>query len=325
MSARHLTLPLPLVLLLMAGLSLPLPAGPAQATLRLATWNLEWLLTPATAQALQRRCRGGHGAGPRQGRQLPCDIVAQARSEADFRALAHRAALLDADVIALQEVENEAAAARVFAGYRFCLTARRDWQNVGFAVRRGLEFRCGPDVLDLSVGDRVRRGAQLTLFPGAATELRLLAVHLKSGCSRESLAATRGDCTLLARQAPALAAWIDTQVAAGRAFAVLGDFNRDLRREVRDGGGNRGSGLWQQLTDGQPRPERLQDASSGTPFLPCHAGQNFTGYIDYILLGGGLATRRVPGSFARHPFPDREALRHRLSDHCPLSVVVALH
>jgi endonuclease/exonuclease/phosphatase family metal-dependent hydrolase len=288
------------------------PAATA-AQIRLATWNLEWLISPEDALALRQRCRRGE-------KRLPCDVVQEgARSAADFDALARHAAALRADVVALQEVDGPAAAKRVFPDARFCFTQRRDWQNVGFAIRPGVPFRCEPDVASISLGDRVRRGAAVTLYPGDPREIRLLAVHLKSGCSREPLDSRARSCRQLAGQAPGVAGWIAEQTAAGRAFAVLGDFNRDLRGEAETG-----TGMWAQLVAGAPTDVPLVDAGAGTPFRACHSGQPFTRYIDYILLGGGLAARMRPGTFTRHVYDDRDAHHFRLSDHCPLSVAVRL-
>ena len=219
------------------------------AELHLATWNLEWLMNAETARDLRVRCQRGE-------RRLPCDVVQTgARSEADFQALRRHAERLDADVVALQEVEDASAASRVFRGYAFCFSARRDRQNVGFAVRRGLAFRCEADVEALSLDDRVRRGSVLTLFPGEPSELRLLSIHLKSGCSRDPLEGSMASCRTLARQGPVLGAWIDAQMASGRPFAILGDFNRDLR-----GDRKASDGLWAQIADGRPRVEVLRDA-----------------------------------------------------------------
>jgi endonuclease/exonuclease/phosphatase family metal-dependent hydrolase len=284
------------------------------ATLKLATWNLEWLMTPQTQLDLRLRCQRG------ERRRLPCDVVqGRPRSEADYRALGRHAAMLDADVVAVQEVADARAAALVFPGYDFCLTARRNWQNVGFAIRRGLAHRCDPDVDDISLDDRVRRGAAMTLFPGTASELRLLSLHLKSGCNREPLDSGRSSCRVLQSQAPGLARWIDAQVRSGHPYVLIGDFNRDLRadRAAR-------AGLWVRMADGSPRDEALDDAGAGSPFVTCQAGQTFTRYIDYILLGGGAAAWQEPRSFTRHPYRDVDAHRFRLSDHCPLSVRLKL-
>ncbi|MEZ5459546.1 MAG: hypothetical protein R3E65_09640 [Steroidobacteraceae bacterium] len=61
---------------------------------------------------------------------------------------------------------------RVFPDHRL-FTSRKHVQNTGFAIRRGLPFRCG-EYRPLSLNGRVRRGAELVLFPGEARELHLL-------------------------------------------------------------------------------------------------------------------------------------------------------
>jgi len=308
----------PLRVLLAALLALATAAcGTVQAggarDLRLATWNLEWLLSPDTALALRQRCLGGE-------RRLPCDVVQdRPRSAADLGALRRHGATVRADVVALQEVEGPAAAALLFPDHRFCFTQRRDVQNVGFAIREGVPFRCDPDVESVSLGDRVRRGAAVTLFPGEARELHLLAVHLKSGCSRDRLDARSRSCRQLAGQAPAVARWVREQADAGHAFALLGDFNRDLRDEP-----DAGRGLWSQLQQALPAGVTLVDAGAGTPFRACHSGQPFTRYIDYILVGGPAVRWLRPGTFARHVYDDRDAHHFRLSDHCPLSISLRL-
>ena len=106
-----------------------------------------------------------------------------------------------ADVIALQEVDGPDAAKLVFPNHEFCFSSRVHVQNIGFAVRRGQPFECGAEVRGLSMNDDVRRGVELRLFPGTPGELRLLSVHLKSGCSRDPLdSTTRASCGQLAAQ-----------------------------------------------------------------------------------------------------------------------------
>src|SRR5690606_33667367 len=88
----------------------------SSGTLRIATWNMEWLVAPATARAARIACRDGRRA------PLPCDVArTQARDSADLRALASQVRRLDADIIAFQEVENTAVARRVFRGYDICI------------------------------------------------------------------------------------------------------------------------------------------------------------------------------------------------------------
>lgn len=255
-------------------------------------------------------------------RRLPCDVVTRfERSSRDFSVLARYARSLDADVVALQEVDGASAARLVFPDYEFCFTGRQHVQNTGFAVRRGVPFRCGPDDRELSLGDTLRRGKELTLFPGEPGEIRLLSVHLKSGCSSAPLTGHDKACRDLARQAPILEAWIDGQARAGKRFAVLGDFNRDLLSEqARAATLQKAESLWAEIADGSPPEARLRNAAGGTAFRNCVPGQGYRGYIDNIVLSQTLAAEAIPGSFGRLTYSAADARHARLSDHCPVSI-----
>jgi endonuclease/exonuclease/phosphatase family metal-dependent hydrolase len=304
----------------------PLAPGTPPA-IKLASWNLEWLIAPEAFKDLKETCTRADERPADGGRHIPCDVAARLqRSTRDFRALARYAARLDADVIALQEVDGAAAGRLVFPGYNFCFTSREQIQNNGFAIRAGLAFRCGPDVRDLGARDRLRRGAQLILFPGEPREMHLLSVHLKSGCSRDPLNGPAQACRELARQVPALEAWIDEQGRSGRPFAVLGDFNRDLL-------GERGSArtptgallnIWPELDDADPPEADLVNAAERAPFLNCRPGQSYDAYIDFIVLSKSLGTMQIPGSFERITYSASDARRTRLSDHCPVATRIRL-
>ena len=256
-------------------------------------------------------------------RRLPCDVAYDLeRSTRDFETLARYARQLDADVIAVQEVDGPAAARLVFPGYEFCFTTRPHLQNNGFAIRAGLRYRCGSDLRALSLGDNLRRGAELILFPGEPGELHLLSIHLKSGCSTDLLNGPGRACAELARQVPALEAWIDEHARAGMRFGVLGDFNRDLlhdRGAARSATGQR-LRLWPELDDGDPPEADLANAAENAPFRNCTPGQGHTGYIDFVILSRALGARQLPGSFERLAYAPLDARRARLSDHCPVAV-----
>src|SRR5688572_31281623 len=125
-------------------------AAPAQ--IKIATWNLEWFMTPETLRALTPACLPSDA--PRDGarRALPCQVAHELnRSGEDIAALRAHARRLDADVIALQEVDGAAAARLVFPDYEFCFSGRISVQNNGFAIRRGVAFACGPELESLSL------------------------------------------------------------------------------------------------------------------------------------------------------------------------------
>lgn len=302
-------------------------AAIAAGDLKLATWNLEWLIAPEALQALRGRCTPEGVRAPPGTRSIPCDVAAKLnRSRADFDALARYARQLDADVIALQEVDGASAARLVFPGYRFCFTGSRNVQNTGFAIRPGIPYRCGPDLKALSLGDSVRRGAGLVLYPGEPRELRLLSVHLKSGCGNRLLDDRRKECAAVARQVPVLEGWIDREAAAGRPFAVLGDFNRNLLRDLGPARSETGAPLrlWPEIDDGAPPDADLANTAEGQRFVNCSMRQTFRGYIDYIVLSRSLGTVVVPGSFDRVVYRTEDAVRRKLSDHCPVSIRVRI-
>ncbi len=276
-------------------------ALPAQATdLKIATWNLAWLsLRPAGDPA------------------IPPDVPR--RGAADLDRLAGYARRLNADVVALQEVDGPEVAARVFDGrnYSFVFAEENDVQRVGFALHRSLRVTRHPDLAALDVQARsrfsLRRGVDVTVEAGGQ-RLRLLAVHLKSSCHDAPLAnASTPQCQALAAQVPVLAAWMAERRREGVAFAVLGDFNRRLN----------------------PREEMFQSLNAAAPVVsvaegysnPCWARGNSSGraFIDHILLGGAAREWWRRDSLKVMVYTETDPrLRELLSDHCPVSVQLSL-
>jgi len=297
------------------------PAG--GPTLRIATWNLEWLIAPEAFLGLARTCVPRDGSPGARERYIPCNVAMEPeRSALDLRVLERYVDRLDADIVALQEVDGIAAARRVFRNHDFCFTQRAGVQNTGFAISKGVPYRCGPDLLALSLDDRVRRGAELIVYPGEKREFRLLSLHLKSGCARRTLDDPRRDCQTLARQIPELERWIDEQAAAGRPFGLLGDFNHDLL--AGEGPARNAQGqirnLWAEINDGDPKGLELINVAAGQPFVNCAPDQNYRSYIDHTVLDARLAEWRVAGSFVRLTYEARDALQRKLPDHCPVGV-----
>jgi endonuclease/exonuclease/phosphatase family metal-dependent hydrolase len=276
------------------------------ADLHIATWNLEWLVSPATAHASRLACDRGKRA------KLPCDVARGSRDSADFARLAAYARRLDADIVAFQEVEDAAVAARIFRGYRICMAGGQGVQHTGFAVRKQLPHHCGEPLTTLAAGGRHRHGAVLTALPGTPAAFTLLVVHLKSGCSTAPLDSS-SSCETLAAQGQALAGWIGAEQQRGARFMVLGDFNR--------AGPDDDDPFWSSLQ--RDSRTSLRNAARGEPFHNCFVGQPFWQFIDHILLSPALAPRLVPRSFRKMGYESLDALRYRLSDHCPVSIRVS--
>jgi len=299
---------------------------PGDATITLATWNAQWLMTPDTFDELARVCIGRGGRANGSQRTIPCNLVPDGRwTGADLDRLRDFAAGLPADVFALQEVDGPAVAGRLFPGWSSCFTARANVQNVGFVIRPGIPHRCNDDYRALGLPeDDVRWGADLTLYPGSGRELRLLAVHLKSGCNRDLLTSDTDACRMLQRQVPVLEAWIDARAAEGARFAVLGDFNRRFDREsapARDGAG-RIVALLPEIDDADPPGADLVDPAAGVPDEACREQDPVRPPIDHILLGSLLARAAVPGSYRMWPYP--RGTGARWPDHCVRTVSLAL-
>ena len=99
--------------------------------MRIASWNVEYLMTPATHLALRNNCAENGGMVGGDDRTLPCAITnREPRTADDYVSLRNYATQLRADIVALQEVDGPEAATQVFLGYDFCFSTRahtRKW------------------------------------------------------------------------------------------------------------------------------------------------------------------------------------------------------
>jgi 5'-nucleotidase (lipoprotein e(P4) family) len=294
---------------------------------RIASWNVEYLMTPATQAALRDTCAQNGGMVGGDDRTLPCAITQhEPRHADDYASLRRYATELKADIVALQEVDGPDAAAQVFPGYDYCFSSRGHVQKNGFAIRRNLPHRCEPEYEPLSLDNAVRRGVVVTFFPGTVNEFQLMSVHLKSGCPEGPLTAPGRNCELLSRQVAPLEAWIDAEATAGHRFGVLGDFNRRFTIEkgpARDAAGKQLNVL-AEINDGDPPAAKLTNVTGQAMFTPCTKDSEYKEYIDNILLGRDLAKSVLKKSFVRVVFNDEDAKTHWLSDHCPVGIELSL-
>lgn len=299
----------------------------SSADLSLATWNLEWLLTPSARAELGSRCVNRQPSSNQHA--LPCATghpPTPVRNAVDFDALARTAQQLrdraQADVVALQEVDGPAAAQQVFRqGWKLdCFVQRAHPQKVGFAIRSGTPYRCNGDLSALDVDGSTRAGADMTLYPGTAREVRLLSVHLKSGCFDGRLDRRFLPCERLREQVPVLRRWVEARSREGVAYAVLGDFNRHLEKDARYPAGPDESAplnLFNALSLDEQGRTRLVRATEGADKIPCDADDRHKGYIDDILVSAPLAERAQRRQFTRLSYAPEDRGRV-LSDHCPV-------
>lgn len=267
-----------------------------QAPLRVATWNMEHLSED-----------GAQGC--------------KARTDADYASMRAYAERLNADVVAFEEVESTKAAARVFDPAKYNLIIedrpagdhfpcggqegrRLTRQAVGFAIRKELSVERGPDLTELALGNpNLRSGVDVTVRAPGGRPLRLLAVHLKSGC----FAGLNGDaCQTLQKQIPILESWIDARAAEPVRFVVLGDFNRRLARKD--------DALWAELDDGEPANADLSLAEGATG---PKCDPRYKEFIDHIVLDA-RATRDLVG-FEEQTYAQADG---HPSDHCPIIAVL---
>lgn len=275
--------------------SFPIPtlAEESALNLRVGTWNLEHL-------------DDSNGEG------------CVGRSNDDYVALAQRIEDLGLDVLAFQEVENLAAARRVFPEkWNIEISNRpivsgppcRENRNnrlghlaTGIAVRDGLEYHRNPDLMDLDVGHPSRRwGTDITIIVDNE-ELRLLSVHLKSGCwskHQDTNESAKTACTTLREQILVLKKWIAERHEDEQSYVIVGDFNRRFTAPE--------DWAWELLT-GKVSTLAL---ASNTKMSICNP--KYPLFIDHIIFDSATNVTMEPGSFeevgrvGKHP------------DHCAIS------
>lgn len=265
------------------------------ATLRIADWNIEHLAE-----------NDGQGCKP--------------RTEEDYGRLRAAIATLDADIIAFQEVENEAAARRVFPAETYLIfidaqttapgdicsgtTRPRLAQSAGFAVRRELApfIERHPDLRTIATdGADPTNRAGVDISVNIGPPLRLLAVHLKSSCPNRP-AETNDACATVYAQARALGAWAAERRSDGHAYAIVGDFNRHM--VARD------QSFLRTISDAAGEPLVTADAGA---LQTCPGRYVNTPLIDHFVLDNDAAARRSGIRWREVPLRGTPTL----SDHCP--------
>lgn len=246
------------------------------------------------------------------------------RTQADYDNIAATVNKMQFDVVAIQEVKDEAAARRVFSSdeWEIELSKRPPMKDLrecwglpgrylrhlgtGFAIRKGISYRRNPDFEVLGLDDDFQRwGTDITLLEGA--EVRLLSVHLRSGCwgaEQDEDDERNETCQTLRQQIEKLSEWRDERLSEKVPFLILGDFNRRLA--VTD------DWAWSILTSTESSLH-LVTASVETQCDP-----RFDELIDHIVADSSAAKLVVENSTSEGPRIGEHP------DHCAVSTIIQL-
>ena len=292
--------------ILAVSIAVPCYAQKNHGDLLIASWNIAWFgdgvndcQLRGNYRTKQTECTGKH-----------------MRNAQDIQRLSLYQQMLDADIIALQEMENIAAIHQIFPmeDWQVFISSRRvsaQWaQHVAIVVRSGIQVNRHADytAIDTSSG-HLRYGIDLTIISPKGQSFRMLGIHLKSGCLDGGEFDPRRACRSLWRQNKPLEDWIEARVASGTPFIIAGDWNRHITIAS--------DPFWLALDDGNPAHLRLlrtalaqrsQCYNSDIPF------------VNHIVLGGPAVDWFK--SFWELPYMQGED-RHKISDHCPIRVHIS--
>ena len=263
---------------------------------RVGTWNIAWL---------------GDGVND----TLP-------RTADDLKRLQKYVDKLSADVVALQEMENEIAFHSIFdkSEWEVFLSSRNSRQCTGFAVRKSfldsVNIQQQADYDALHTGQGLRYGTDIKVIYPDNTTIRLLSIHLKAGCFDETDLSEDSNqgwnenaCQKLSRQIQPLKNWIATRFAEDVPFVIAGDWNRRMNMS--------GDIFWTELTNGLDG--KLHRTGSVNRHTLCNA-RNPIPPIDHIVIGGGL--EEITDSFREITYSEVMEQRKKISDHCPISIEI---
>jgi endonuclease/exonuclease/phosphatase family metal-dependent hydrolase len=254
------------------------------------------------------------------------------RSTLDYEKLRNFSELLNADVIALQEVENTAAVERVFpkSEWNIVLSDRPNsrsyncrgndqestQQRVAVVLRKGIKYQNKGSFEELGLKmEGLRYGVVVEIF-GDRDTINLLALHLKSGCFVDDYSTSKlRACEVLETQIETLDDWIENSIRENKKFIVLGDFNSRLTAE--------NSMFWNKLVTMDNMPIGIQNGMQN--LTGCHP--RYPDLIDHIILGPETSKLQIQNSQMVHFYSStgrHMAEEDMLSDHCPVSLVLRL-
>ncbi len=238
------------------------------------------------------------------------------RSDGDYAEIADIISSSGMDIIAVQEVENEAAVNKIIAnleGYKACMSNKSGKQNVGIIYKDHINITSTHDYMPLTMNGRSRPGYVVSASVGK-NQFDIMVVHLKSTSRYDSTDELRlASREMRAAQAELISNWADSMMSIEKRneLVIMGDFN--------------------------DYPARKNNATL-TPIIynpnlvfltaevkSCKQSNLYA--IDHIVVSTTTCKRFVQGSVFVYDFnvslPDTDA--EKVSDHCPISVQLKLN
>ena len=263
------------------------PQGSPETTATIGTFNIEWL---------------GDGAEDRK-----------PRSDQDYLAIADIIIKSGADVLGVQEIENQEALNKVLRyleGYKGFVSVGGNRQHVGVIYRSDVEVTRVGDYapLQLDRPERLRPGLVIACRKGAFDWVQMV-VHLKSTSRYDSTNALLEESRDIRRkQVRALRAWADSVIDTGleKDVIITGDLN-DYPQRTRNA-----------TMDALVESDRMVFLTQDLP--SCRNPKWHL--IDHVIASEQAAQRAMSGSErVENPYAYlTEAQADRISDHCPVVV-----
>lgn len=240
------------------------------------------------------------------------------RDALDYERIRCYVRLFDPDILAVQEVDGKEALQRVVdmdiydihVSSRSKPSGMNGKQNTGFAYKKGLSVQALDDfkALDIGATGHLRYGTQIRLKHNNKS-IKLMSVHLKSGCFEDSSSGSA--CNRLLGQIPVLEYWIDDAAQGSEPFIVLGDFNRRFNIA--------GDDFWEEIDDSNPPNADLTTVTLNKP-ISCRDNR-YDEFIDHMVFDKRAWLWVEDSSFRHVTYRAQDkAVWDQISDHCPVVV-----
>lgn len=159
------------------------------------------------------------------------------RIEDDYKMYADIIIKMDADILAVEEIENANAIGKILKylpGYSYYLTQEGGQQRIGIIFKKGIEAKLISEYSPLEIEPRKTKPGLLLNMKAGNFDFYIMAVHLKSSSHFDDTEEKQErSLDLREQQALVISKWADSclRFSKERDLIVLGDFNDTPRRK----------------------------------------------------------------------------------------------